>query len=206
MNPVNINLAKPKPARQADYAVITLMIAVLLAATVVNGWHYVNTQNEIQQYDAAWVRQHQSRQAAKRRNRKTRGQTLSETEINLLKEKSAQVNRIILEDIFPWSGLLDLLETAMPESMVVSHLATSDDLSQLTLNGYVASTRELSLFLKKLNEADIFKNSILSAISVAAGDLKPAGNHRTQTDIGYEIVIALHTAKMFAFQTSLSGK
>jgi len=87
----------------------------------------------------------------------------------------------------------------MPESMIVSSLAASDNLSQLTLKGYVASTRELGDFLKKINTADLFKNSILSAINVAAGDPKQAGKIPNITGIGYEIIIALHTDKMFAF-------
>jgi hypothetical protein len=199
MNPIQINLAKPKVNRRTDFAVIIVMISVLLAFTGVNGYRYINTQKEIQRYDETLVRQQLIRQAAKQRSQKTQGLKLSATEIKNLKDKSEFVNRIILEDIFAWTGLLDLLETTMPQTMIVSLMATSDNLSELTLKGRVASTHELSLFLKKINAADLFNNSILSAISVAIDDLKQADNHPTQTDIGYEIVIALHTDKMLAF-------
>ena len=85
----------------------------------------------------------------------------------------------------------------MPQSMIVNRLATSDNLSKLTLKGRVASTHELGLFLKRINAADLFRNSILSAISVVISDQKQASD--SQTDIGYEIVIALNTPKMLAF-------
>ncbi len=199
MNPIQINIAKPKVNRRTDFAVIIVIISVLLAFAGVNGYRYINTLKEIRKYDETLARQQLIRQAAKQRSQKTQGLKLSATEIKNLKDKSEFVNRIILEDIFAWTGLLDLLETTMPQTMVVSHLATSDNLSELTLKGRVASTHELSLFLKKINAADVFKNSVLSAISVAIDDLKQADNHPTQTDIGYEIVIALHTDKMLAF-------
>ena len=198
MNPIKINLAKPRANQRTDYAVITVMISVLLAFAGTNGYQYINMQKEIQKYDATLARQYIVRQAAKQRSQKIHDMTLSATEIEILKDKSEFVNRIILEDIFTWTGMLDLLETTIPQTMIVNHLATSDDLSELTLKGRLASTQELGLFLKKINAADLFKNSILSAISVVINDLKKASN-QTQTDIGYEIVIALHTDKMLAF-------
>jgi len=198
MNPIKINLVKPRANQRTDYAVITVMISVLLAFAGTNGYQYINMQKEIQKYDATLARQYIVRQAAKQRSQKIHDMTLSATEIEILKDKSEFVNRIILEDIFTWTGMLDLLETTIPQTMIVNHLATSDDLSELTLKGRLASTQELGLFLKKINAADLFKNSILSAISVVINDLKKASN-QTQTDIGYEIVIALHTDKMLAF-------
>ena len=199
MKPITINLAKPRINRRADFAVIMVMIGVLLAFAGANGYQYINTQREIRKYDEILARQHQIRQAAKQQSQKTRGLKLSATEINIIKDKSAFVNRIILEDIFTWTGMLDLLETTMPKTMILNHLATSDNLNELTLKGRVASTHELSLFLKKINAADLFKNSILSAISVVINDQKKASDSPTETDIGYEIVIALHTDKMLAF-------
>jgi len=199
MNPIQINLAKRRGNRLTDYAVIIVLISVLLATASANGYQYINMQKEIQKYDEILTRQHLIRQAAKRRSQRTRMQTLSTTEIEILKDKSELVNQIILEDIFTWTGLLDLLETTMPKSMIVSLMTASDNLSKLTLKGRVASTHELGLFLKKINTTDLFENSILSAISVATNDLKQANDHQTKTDIGYEIVIALHTDKMLAF-------
>ncbi len=198
MNPIKINLAKPRANQRTDYAVITVMISVLLAFAGTNGYQYINMQKEIRKYDETLARQYIVRQAAKQRSQKTRDMTLSATEIEILKDKSEFVNRIILEDIFTWTGMLDLLETTIPQTMIVNHLATSDNLSELTLKGRLASTQELGLFLKKINATDLFKNSILSAISVVINDLKKASN-QTQTAIGYEIVIALHTDKMLAF-------
>jgi len=57
MNPIKINLAKPKADKRPDYVVITIMIGVLLASAVANGFHYINTQKEIQKYDETLVRQ-----------------------------------------------------------------------------------------------------------------------------------------------------
>jgi len=199
MNPIQINLAKRRGNRLADYAVIIMIISVLVAFTGANGYQYINMQKEILKYDETLTRHHLIRQAAKRGSLKTRVQTLSATEIEILKDKSELVNRIILEDIFTWTGLLDLLETTMPKSMIVSLMTVSDNLSKLTLKGRVASTHELGLFLKKINATDLFENSILSAISVVTSDLKQANDNQTKTDIGYEIVIALHTDKMLAF-------
>ncbi len=138
MNPIKINLAKPSVNRRADFAVIIVMISVLLAFAGANGYQYINTQREMRKYDEILARQHQIRQAAKQRSQKTRGLKLSATEINILKDKSEFVNRIILEDIFTWTGMLDLLETTMPQTMIVNHLATSDNLNELTLKGRVA--------------------------------------------------------------------
>ncbi len=199
MNPIIINLAKPKVNRRTDYAVLIVMISVLLALASTNGYRYINMQKEIRKYDETLARQYLIRQAAKRRSLKTHAQTLSATEIEILKDKSALVNRIILEDIVSWTGLLDLLEMTMPLTMIVNHFAVSDNLSKLTLKGRVASTHELALFLKKINTTDLFENSILSAISVVISDPKQAGSRLTETDIGYEIGIALHTDKMLAF-------
>ncbi len=144
MNPIKINLAKPKVNRRTDYAVIIVMISVLLAFAGVNGYRYINTQKEIRKYDETLARQHQIRQAAKQRRIETRGQALSAAEIKILKDKSEFVNRIILEDIFTWTGMLDLLETMMPQTMIVNHLATSDNLNELTLKCRIASTHELN--------------------------------------------------------------
>ncbi|MDM8539468.1 hypothetical protein QUF90_00130 [Desulfococcaceae bacterium HSG9] len=199
MNPIKVNLAKPKVNKRTDYAVIIVMIGILSAFAGVNGYRYINTLKEIRKYDATLARQLMNRQDAKQRSQKTHGLTLSATEIKSLKDKSEFVNRIILEDVFVWTELLDLLETTMPPTMIVSLIAVSDNLSKLTLKGRVASTHELSLFLKKINAADLFNNNILSAISVAISDQKQADNSPTQTAIGYEIVIALHTDRMLAF-------
>lgn len=204
MNPIRINLAKPHINRHIDYIPLLLMSIVMLALVLLNGYRYLQMRTEITEYDKTLVRQTLMNKAVMRQHPQTSAPQIAASEINALKEKCALVNQIILDDRFAWTDLLDLLETTMPQGLLISHLDVSDNLGQLVIKGRAASPHELGRFIRTLSTTEIFKNSILSAISMPITDPPKQSVGQSETGLDYEIVIALYREKMAAF--SLSGR
>ncbi len=80
--------------------------------------------------------------------------------------RAIAANRMIIQDIFPWSRFLEIIETKVPNGIVIHSIIPSDDYKNLIIEGKATSERKIAFFLKRLAEWDLLKNSILTEFSM----------------------------------------
>lgn len=89
-----------------------------------------------------------------------------ETEKELQQMRLAMVKRIVSQDIFPWDRFFEMFERMVPDGLYLSKMEPSAAFDHLTLTGGALSPRKVSFFLKRLEESDVFHNSVLQDITI----------------------------------------
>lgn len=113
-------------------------------------------------------------------------------ESELIRQRSMAANRLIIKDIFPWSRVFEVLETKVPKGIIVHGILPSDDYRTLVLEGEATSERKITFFLKRLEEWDVLRNSILTEFSIDTDTDKtfrqenPAVNFSIKSDLVIE--------------------
>ena len=138
--------------------------------------------------------------AEKEKDKKERKMIIGEKEIETAQDKIVFANRLIANDIFPWDQVLDTIENRMPESIILKNLSISNNFDKLILKGFARSVNKITLFLKNLEEADIFKKIVLMNLSVAQED------RATRTDGGKIQIVLFEIESTFFWDKLFQDK
>ena len=91
---------------------------------------------------------------------------LSKGEKEAVTQQVKFINTLIMKDIFPWPRVLDMLETDLPEDMLLERVTHSQDYKTLVLLGAAGSPDVVASFMDRLNENPFFKKNRLVSLSV----------------------------------------
>jgi len=81
-------------------------------------------------------------------------------------QRAIAANRLIVKDIFPWSRFFEIIETKVPNGIVIHSILPSDDYRSLIIEGKATSERKITFFLKRLAGWNFLKNIILTEFSM----------------------------------------
>jgi Tfp pilus assembly protein PilN len=189
MEPIRINLANSE-RQDKRMAVSFIMIAAtaLMIVSAYSIYRAVIQRGEINQYEEKLARVEENLQ---KWNRLREGiDQIGDEEMKTLERDIQFVNGLILGDAFPWCRILTLIETQMPDGILLLGFRPSEKENQLTLTGKAVSTQMISAFLKRLEASDFLENTVLSKLSVEqSASLK--GSSGENLNIEFEIVGAL---------------
>jgi len=85
-----------------------------------------------------------------------------------IKKEVDFVNRLIAQDVFPWTRILDALEKNLPEEIYFEDMLMPEGYVRTFLKGYANSMSEVSAYMKEKEADPIFKKMELKEIQVDA--------------------------------------
>jgi len=134
--------------------------------------------------------------AKKRLSHEKRISRFGKEEIAKIQNNTLFANKLIALDIFPWNRLLDTVEKKIPEDMILVNFTPSDDFKKLNLKGSTCSMKNITLFLKRLEESELLHETALSQLSVEESK-QNADMKKQEPDIFFEIKSSLQMDKVF---------
>ncbi len=91
----------------------------------------------------------------------TAGADISPKAYGDLINQSLRINRLIALDLFPWAQVLDALEKALPDDVVIDHFRPVEGFKRIHLAGHTDSPEQLVRFQESLEAADMFASVVL---------------------------------------------
>jgi Tfp pilus assembly protein PilN len=86
-----------------------------------------------------------------------------------LMNQSLGINRLIALDLFPWAHVLDALEKALPDAVVIDRFRPVDGFTRIDLAGHTDSPEQLVRFQESLEASDMFASVVLE--NMGLGDI-----------------------------------
>ncbi len=96
-------------------------------------------------------------------------------------------NRLIALDQFPWARVLNALEKALPDAVIIDSFRPAADFGRIHLAGRTESLEKLVDFQKGLEDADLFTSVILENMGIGDG-----GDAEGKVDSSYRMGFKLH--------------
>lgn len=197
MDPVKINLATfeyyDKRVASVAFAIVAMVLVGISLYNVTQGIRY---REQILAFKGKIARLEKS--LSKRKQVRERIQkTLKGEEMQVIRHDAQMVNRIIAKEAFPWDRLLDAVETATPNKVVLSNFEVAKDFRSITLKGVAASSKDLSLLLSNLKKSGIFKKTLLTKLSVGETANSPRPDP-AKGGVTFEIETTLNMGKLFS--------
>ena len=111
---------------------------VVLTAVVAGANAYLLSENRktIREYEGKLEEVIRARAASIRRERRV---VMGEKETEAIRSRAAFVNRILLEDLFPWPRLLTMLEEATPDGVVFKNVVPSERFDKLFRDSFTGN-------------------------------------------------------------------
>ena len=81
-------------------------------------------------------------------------------------DKGMRINRQIALDLFPWVKILDALEKAIPDVVLIDSFRPVDDFTRILISGRTDSLEQLVDFQKRLEEADLFAAVVMENMGI----------------------------------------
>ena len=104
-----------------------------------------------------------------------------------LMQKGLKGNRLIALDRFPWAKVLDALEKALPEVVIIDSFRPVDGFTRIHLAGRTDSLEKLVGFQKRLEESELFTAIVLENMGIGEG-----GRDGKQPESKYRMAFKLH--------------
>ena len=86
-----------------------------------------------------------------------------------LMEQGLRINHMIALDLFPWAHVLDALEKALPDVVVIDRFQPVDGFKRLNLAGHTDSLDQLVRFQESLEASEMFASVVLENMGVGNG-------------------------------------
>ena len=99
----------------------------------------------------------------------SRGGQVSPKAYQSLMRKGRRVNRLIALDLFPWIKILDALENALPDVVILDSFRPVEGFARIQLTGRTDSLDKLVQFQQQLAASDIFSTVILENMGLGDG-------------------------------------
>jgi len=167
MNGLSLNLAtfEYRTRRVAALLLfVTGLAVVLLSVYAILGG--LELRDEIREYEEriAQIESSQARAAAQGPGKA--GKPLGQEAMRTIRQQASLVNQLIMSDVFPWDHLLDRLESALPEGVLLSSIRPSGDRKRITVTGQARSTEPLSRFMGGLEDSGVIDRAALTKLHV----------------------------------------
>ena len=144
-----------------------LAVVVLSLYSIYEG---LELRDEIRDYEERIAQLESVRAKAAAHGRGKAEKPLGQEAMRTIKQQALLVNQLIVSDVFPWDRLLDSLESALPEGVLLSSLRPSGDRKKITLTGQARSTESLSRFMGGLEDSGVIERAALSKLHVDRED------------------------------------
>ncbi len=93
---------------------------------------------------------------------------ISAKDYQALMNKGLKGNRLIALDVFPWVKVLNAVEKALPDVVILDAFRPDDSFTRFQLTGRTASLEELVGFQKRLEASELFSAVVL--VNMGLGD------------------------------------
>ncbi len=168
MNFDQINLTTRKRIdHRIRYLLYSTSIAIVALAALFNLYTGYQAYSERRAYeDKIEKLQQQARRLA--------GDDTAETPVSpkayaRLMEQGLRINHLIALDLFPWGHVLDALEKALPDVVVIDRFQPVDGFKRLNLAGHTDSLDQLVRFQESLEGSEMFASVVLENMGVGNG-------------------------------------
>jgi Tfp pilus assembly protein PilN len=171
MNGLSFNLATFE-YRNRRVAALMLLVAGLTAVVIslfsLHGG--IQLSDEIRDYEKRIAQLESIRAKAAAQVQGKSGKPLGQEAMRTIGQRASLVNQLIVSDVFPWDRLLNGLEKALPDGVLLSSLRPSADRKKITVTGRSLSTESLSRFMSALDESGVIGRAALTKLLVERGD------------------------------------
>jgi Tfp pilus assembly protein PilN len=171
MNGLSLNLATFE-YRTRRVAALVLIVAGLVAMVIslfsIHGG--LELIDEIREYEKRIAQLESVRANAAAHGQGKAEKPLGQEAMRTIGQQASLVNQLIVSDVFPWDQLLDGLEKALPDGVLLSSLRPSRDRKKITVTGRSLSTESLSRFMSALDESGVIERASLTKLHVERGD------------------------------------
>lgn len=113
-----------------------------------------------------------------------------------LMNKGIRVNRLIALDIFPWARVLDALEKALPEVVIIDAFRPVDGFARIHLAGRTDSLDQLVRFQERLEASDIFTTVVLENMGLGGG-VSGGTLPKTKSRMAFKLYCRLRMDRVF---------
>ena len=195
MESFNINLATyDYHGKRLLFRLIVSFAGVIFILTLINLKLYLDNLSTINDYEQN-IQVLQTEISKKERQWKEKYPKLNQNEKFILEKQLKTAMDVLLKDVFPWPRLLDSVEMAIPEGVIIERMAFSGNIGEFLIRGYAESIQDIERCLQSLNSAPTFRENILSILSIGPGD-KEAKKKFSNYQIGFEILSKLNTQEL----------
>jgi Tfp pilus assembly protein PilN len=171
MNALSLNLVtfEYRTRRVAAFLLFVAGVAVVLISlySIHRG---IDLRDEIHEYGKRIAQLEALHAKAAARDQGKARRSLGEQAMQTIRQQVSLVNQLIVGDVFPWDRLLDSLERALPEGVLLSSLRPSSDRKKIILTGRSRSSESLSRFMSGLDESGVIDRAALSKLNVEGGN------------------------------------
>ncbi|MBW1893561.1 MAG: hypothetical protein JRF40_03430 [Deltaproteobacteria bacterium] len=165
MEPIRINIATFEYIDKKLVFIMAVVATALIVISAVNINLFFKYRGRISEYGNKALRIEKVF-AEKNMLESRRIEEIGTERSEKILQRAIAANRLIVKDIFPWSRFFEIIETKVPNGIVIHSILPSDDHRSLILEGKATSERKITFFLKRLKEWDFLNNSILTEFSM----------------------------------------
>ena len=154
--------------RRIDYRIRYLLygtsIAVVALAALFNLYTGYQAYSERRAYEEKIEKLQQ--QAHRLAGDETAQAQISPKAYEDLMHQGLRINHLIALDLFPWAHVLDALEKALPDVVVIDRFQPVDGFTRINLAGHTDSLEELVRFQESLEASEMFTAVVLENMGV----------------------------------------
>jgi Tfp pilus assembly protein PilN len=160
MRPVIINLVSGTSfAKRMWLPLVVLLVLTSIGFTGFNVYSYIAAQQELKIYGSILAR---AREKALTKHEVIRKNSPDKEAVRQAQAYLKDLEPIVTKAMFPAVQLLDALETAKPDSLVLDEVRLSQSPGSIVLKGETFSEESVSGFLFALVRSELFKVEITS--------------------------------------------
>jgi Tfp pilus assembly protein PilN len=162
--PIVIDLAQPDRPRASRKRIAQAAAAgMLLLASLLNGAAYLRAAHEA---DELRVRLSELERRHRKVETQRKAQPDSRKQPSQHKIQAQLLERLTREDSYPWSALLQELESLLPPGVHLQELHAASPGGPLVLKGEAGGVEEAAAWLQRLDGSTAFRNPVLSLLSL----------------------------------------
>jgi Tfp pilus assembly protein PilN len=164
--------------RRILYGLLGTLALVLSIFTVLNAVNGIQAYREKRDYQ---VKINELQEQVKSLSAQNGGaDEVDDDAVVALQERTRRANYLIALDVYPWIAILDALESAIPNQVVLDRFVPSSDLQSIRITGFTSSVEPITQFQDALGASALFSSVILENMDLGTGTT----NDQPQADKG----------------------
>ncbi len=191
MEPIKLNLATR--GEGDNRVLLRLLVGAGLLVLILTGYTV-----------ATWMRNHAvlmdqrgriealvKRQKEELRASKRAAPAITKEEASAYLKQAKAVNRLIMEDQYPWDRLLDDLERRLPDGVILLRFASTERFDRIVLRGRADDLQGVTLFLENVKTSPVMTSMKLLNLSVSRAE-GPLAGRKADAALDFEIEGTVH--------------
>ena len=150
------------------YGGVALFVVVISLANLIQSYRLHNERSAYETKLAALRQQARGLETAGSGN-------VSPKAYQALMDKGLKGNRLIALDLFPWVKVLNAIEKALPDVVILDAFQPEDNFTRVLLTGRTESLEALVGFQKRLEASELFTTVVL--VNMGLGDSDEQGDN-----------------------------